>query len=42
LPRDFDIFEPPWRTHPWWKSRWNGSRTPSIPWSFMTLTKKRE
>ncbi len=42
FPRDFDIFEPPWRTQPWWKSRWKGSRKPTMPSSFSTLTKKRE
>ena len=42
LPFDFDIFVPPWRTQPWWNSRWNGSRKPTMPCSFSTLTKKRE
>ena len=42
LPFDFDIFVPPWRTQPWWNSRWNGSRKPTSPCSFSTLTKKRE
>ena len=39
---DFDIFLPFSRTQPWWKSRWNGSRTPSRPQSFSAFTKKRE
>ena len=41
-PRDFDMRLPSSRTQPWWKSRWNGSRTPSIPKSFSALQKKRE
>ena len=39
---DFDIFLPSSSTQPWWNRRWNGSRKPSIPQSFIALTKKRE
>ena len=38
----FDIFVPPSCTQPWWNRRANGSRKPSIPKSFIALTKKRE
>ena len=42
FPFVFDIFVPPICTQPWWKRRANGSRKPSIPKSFIALTKKRE
>jgi len=42
LPFVFDIFVPPSVTQPWWNSRANGSRNPTIPQSFIAFTKKRE
>jgi hypothetical protein len=42
FPLVFDILRPPSCTQPWWKTRANGSRKPTIPQSFIALTKKRE
>jgi hypothetical protein len=41
LPARFEIFACPSVTQPFEKKRANGSRKPSMPMSFSTLTKNR-